>query len=109
MEEKEGARKKGAAKATNSKAGPAKPKVKAEPGSKPKQKGCATGSHNFSAEEIHWLLRGINNQLPIGSKGWEAVVEAYNGWATKQGYSQCTVQSIKGKRDTVSMLEEIPK
>ena len=78
-----------------------KAKVKAEPVSKAKQKGRATGSCNFSYEEIHRLLHGINNQLPIGGKGWEAVAKAYNSWAAKQGYSQRTAQSIKGKFDTV--------
>jgi len=78
-----------------------KAKVKAEPASKAKQKGRATGFCNFSYEEIHRLLRGINNRLPIGGKGWEAVAEVYNSWAAKQGYSQRTAQSIKGKFDTV--------
>ncbi|KAF8234791.1 hypothetical protein L208DRAFT_1260007 [Tricholoma matsutake] len=85
-----------------SKPGTSKAKVKAEPGSKAKQKGHATGSHNFSSEEIHRLLHGINKRLPIGGKGWEAVAEAYNSWATKQGYSQCTAQPIKGNFDMVS-------
>jgi hypothetical protein len=50
-----------------------KAKVKAEPASKAKQKGRATGSRNFSYEEIHRLLRAINTRLPIGGKGWAAV------------------------------------
>ena len=87
--------------AKDSKPGTSKVKVKAEPVSKAKQKGHSSGSHNFSSEEIHRLLCGINTRLPIGGKGWEAVAEAYNSWATKQGYSQRTAQSIKGKFDTV--------
>jgi hypothetical protein len=87
--------------AKDSKPGTSKAKVKAEPVSKAKQKGRSSGSRNFSSEEIHRLLRGINTRLPIGGKGWEAVAEAYNSWAAKQGYSQRTAQSIKGKFDTV--------
>ena len=45
-----------------------KAKVKAEPASKAKQKGHATGSHNFRHEEIHRLLCGINNRLPIDGR-----------------------------------------
>jgi hypothetical protein len=46
--------------AKDSKPGTSKAKVKAEPGSKAKQKGRSSGSCNFSSEEVHRLLRGIN-------------------------------------------------
>ena len=88
-------------------AGPSKAKIKAEPGLRAKPKGCAAGSRNFSAEEVHRLLRCINKWLPIGDKGWVAVAETYNSWAIKQGYSRRTVQLIKGKFDTVCNLRNI--
>ncbi|KAF8234204.1 hypothetical protein L208DRAFT_1262745 [Tricholoma matsutake] len=64
-------------------------------------KGHATGSHNFTAPEIHRLLHHVNVHLPMGPKGWDIVMEKYNAWVKEGQYPECNQQSIRNKFDSV--------
>ncbi|KAJ4468360.1 hypothetical protein C8J55DRAFT_492369 [Lentinula edodes] len=56
---------------------------------RPKKKGGRTkGALTYGDEECRELVERVGDMLPIGQKGWEAVVSAYNKWARKNGYPE---------------------
>ncbi|KAJ3925762.1 MAG: hypothetical protein NXY57DRAFT_1043827 [Lentinula lateritia] len=56
---------------------------------RPKKKvGRTKGALTYGDEECRELVERVGDMLPIGQKGWEAVVSTYNKWARKNGYPE---------------------
>ena len=87
---------------------PKKPKkpvaVKKEANSGAKR-GRKSGSSGYSLEEIQMLLSLTQKQLPIGGAGWDLVMNEYNRWAKKNGYTcDRARKALRTKFDTVMLF-----
>lgn len=51
------------------------------------KRGRKPGAAGYSQTELNKLLHLINKGLPIGGAGWDLIVDQYNQWAKKNGYT----------------------
>lgn len=62
-----------------------------------KHKGRAAGAANYTEREINYLLDLLEDDLPLGGKGWNTVADKYNEWADACGRPQRTAKSLENK------------
>ncbi|KAF9058002.1 hypothetical protein BJ165DRAFT_99254 [Panaeolus papilionaceus] len=80
------------------KATPQGPSATAVP-AKRKAGGRATGSTNFTDDDVTHLLELVEKLLPIGGDGWEALTTTFNTWAVSKKRPERDNQSLKNKFD----------
>ncbi|KAG7092854.1 hypothetical protein E1B28_009169 [Marasmius oreades] len=62
-----------------------------------KGKGRTTDAMQYSNNKMHQLLDLFQKYLPMGTCGWEAVLQEYNKWAKKNGYTEWEWQPLQTK------------
>lgn len=68
------------------------------------KRGRATGSKNFSQEDINMLLDCVQDVLPIGQKGWALTEKAFNDAAKLGNRPERTSKSLEAKYKQVCYL-----
>ena len=49
------------------------------------KRGRPQGANNYSIKDTNILLDLVEDELPLGQRGWTAVMTKYNKWATECG------------------------
>jgi hypothetical protein len=62
-----------------------------------KQRGRCAGSANYSSEDINALLDILEEQLPLGGKGWKMATADFCKWADENGRPARTAKSLELK------------
>jgi hypothetical protein len=48
--------------------------------------GCPSGSNNYTTADTKALLDFIENKLPLGQQGWQAIHAEFSEWAIECGH-----------------------
>ncbi|KAJ7092376.1 hypothetical protein B0H15DRAFT_777358 [Mycena belliarum] len=59
--------------------------------------GRPSGSGNYSKEDMKCLLDALQDELPLGPKGWNVVAGKYKRWAVKHGRPERGQKSLETK------------
>jgi hypothetical protein len=68
------------------------------------RRGRPNGSGNYADQDIKTLLLLIEAELPVGSRGWQAVHSRYSKWAGNKARPQRTAKSLENKFRQVSFI-----
>ena len=70
----------------------------------PKKRGRSAGAANYSIEDIEALLGFLEDDLPLGGKGWNEVADLFAKWAEENGRPVRSVKSLETKFKQVRVL-----
>ena len=62
-----------------------------------KQRGCTTGAHNYSSEDLDALFNILEECLPLGGHAWNSAGDEFNTWAQENGRPSQTAKSLELK------------
>ena len=62
-----------------------------------KQRGRATGAHNYSSEDLDALFDVLEECLPLGGHAWNSAGDEFNTWALENGRPSRTAKSLELK------------
>jgi hypothetical protein len=62
-----------------------------------KQRGRATGAHNYSSEDLDALFDILEECLPLGGHAWNSAGDDFNTWAQENGRPSRTAKSLELK------------
>ena len=62
-----------------------------------KQRGRATGAHNYSSEDLDALFDILEEYLPLGGHAWNTAGDNFNTWAEENGRPSRTAKSLELK------------
>ncbi len=75
----------------------AKPAKKVSGVRQGKQRGRPAGSGNYATEDVNMLLNFVQEELPLGSKGWKITTSRFNKWAKKANRPMRNQKSLETK------------
>ncbi|KAJ7325460.1 hypothetical protein DFH08DRAFT_968688 [Mycena albidolilacea] len=61
------------------------------------KRGRPAGSGNYGKEDVNKLFELIEEELPVGQKGWKVVVKEFNKWAKKHGRPKRVGNALENK------------
>jgi hypothetical protein len=61
------------------------------------KRGRPAGSGNYGKEDVNKLFELIEEELPVGQKGWKVVVKEFNKWAKKHGRPKWVGNALENK------------
>ena len=61
------------------------------------KRGCPQGAGNYSTSDTNTLLDCVEEELPLGQRGWLAVTTKFNKWASKNSHPEWKVSSLETK------------
>ncbi|KAF8833315.1 hypothetical protein BDN67DRAFT_889164, partial [Paxillus ammoniavirescens] len=59
--------------------------------------GRPQGANNYTAGDMTTLLDCVEDELPLGQRGWQAVTVRFNQWAAKSGHPERKLTSLETK------------
>jgi hypothetical protein len=65
--------------------------------------GRPSGSNNYSPADIQVLLDFVEDERPLGQKGWQMIHSKYSEWARSQGHPPRKAMSLETKFKQVSL------
>jgi hypothetical protein len=61
------------------------------------KRGRRTGAGNYTEGDLAQLLTLVEEELPIGQRGWKKVHEKFAKWAKKNNRPERDVKSVEAK------------
>ncbi|KAG2342378.1 hypothetical protein BDR05DRAFT_1001003 [Suillus weaverae] len=61
------------------------------------KRGRPNGSNNYSSADVKFLLDLVEDELPLGQKGWQVIHSKFMQWANRHGRPQCKATSLETK------------
>lgn len=66
------------------------------------KRGRPNGSNNYSTADVKVLLDLVEDELPLGQKGWQLIHSKFTQWATRNGRPHHKAASLETKFKQVS-------